>query len=256
MGLREYERSPDRTDARHGFYNRDFVTRLGTLRVWMARTRQRAFLPVGLARLERRAAEVLWLIREAFLRGLRVALITEEPVNAQTGSRLTRNVDQAVASFIRPRYPMTGGTCCWMGGPAGPAPQRTQTGSALSGLRRSGGGPRPGVRTLVAGRLPTARHAAVRDLPELLAFFQCPRALWRKLWTTNVIERCFVEVRRRTRSTVCVVNVRRVERSIFSLFNRFNLEWRPRTLRQFTQVARHHPPPQMRGYLAWGDLHR
>ena len=29
-----------------------------------------AFLPVGLARLERRAAEVLRLIREAFLRGL------------------------------------------------------------------------------------------------------------------------------------------------------------------------------------------
>ena len=76
-----------------------------------------------------------------------------------------------------------------------------------------------------------------RDLPELLAFFQCPRALWRKLRTTNVIERCFVEVRRRTRPMVCVVNVQRVERSIFSLFNRFNLEWRPRTLRQFTQVA-------------------
>ena len=46
-----------------------------------------------------------------------------------------------------------------------------------------------------------------RDLPELLAFFQCPRALWHKLRTTNVIERCFVEVRRRTRPMVCVVNV-------------------------------------------------
>lgn len=58
-----------------------------------------------------------------------------------------------------------------------------------------------------------------------------------KLRTTNVIERCFVEVRRRTRPMVCVVNVQRVERSIFSLFNRFNLEWRLRTLRKFTQVA-------------------
>ena len=124
MGVREYERSPDRTDARHGFYNRDFVTRLGTLRVWMARTRQRAFLPVGLARLERRAAEVLWLIREAFLRGLRVALITEEPVNAQTGSRLTRNVDQAVAQFHQAplsddwRYLLLDGGTCGSGAPA------------------------------------------------------------------------------------------------------------------------------------------
>ncbi len=77
----------------------------------------------------------------------------------------------------------------------------------------------------------------LRDLPELLAFFQCPKGLWRKLRTTNVIERCFVEVRRRTRPMVCFVNVQSVERIIFSIFNRFNLEWRQRTLRQFTQVA-------------------
>lgn len=77
----------------------------------------------------------------------------------------------------------------------------------------------------------------LRDLPELLAFFQCPRGLWRKLLTTNVIERCFVEVRRRTRPMVCFVNVQSVERIIFSIFNRFNLGWTQRTLRQFTQAA-------------------
>ena len=37
-----------------------------------------------------------------------------------------------------------------------------------------------------------------RDLPELLSVFALPKHLWRKLRTTNVIERCFVEVRRRT----------------------------------------------------------
>lgn len=31
LGVREYERSPGRTDARNGFYARNFVTRLGTL---------------------------------------------------------------------------------------------------------------------------------------------------------------------------------------------------------------------------------
>jgi|GraSoiStandDraft_57_1057295.scaffolds.fasta_scaffold55849_1 hypothetical protein len=35
-----------------------------------------------------------------------------------------------------------------------------------------------------------------RDLPELLAFFRFPPSLWKKLRTTNVIERVFVEVRR------------------------------------------------------------
>ena len=38
-----------------------------------------------------------------------------------------------------------------------------------------------------------------RDLPELLSVFAFPRHLWKKLRTINVIERCFVEVRRRTR---------------------------------------------------------
>jgi len=60
-----------------------------------------------------------------------------------------------------------------------------------------------------------------KDLPELLSFFSFPCALWRKLRTTNVIERCFVEVRRRTRPMVCFVNVASVDRIIFSIFNGF-----------------------------------
>jgi len=41
LGVREYERSPDRADARNGFCDQDFVTCLGTLRVRVARARQR-----------------------------------------------------------------------------------------------------------------------------------------------------------------------------------------------------------------------
>jgi transposase-like protein len=52
----------------------------------------------------------------------------------------------------------------------------------------------------------------------------------------NVIERCFVEVRRRTRPMVCFVNVHSVDRIIYS-FQRFNLEWKTRTLKLFTQAA-------------------
>jgi len=75
-----------------------------------------------------------------------------------------------------------------------------------------------------------------KDLPELLSFFDLPRHLWRKLRTTNVIERCFVEVVRRTRPMVCFVNVASVDR-IISIFNGFKEKWKTRTLRLFTHAA-------------------
>jgi putative transposase len=75
------------------------------------------------------------------------------------------------------------------------------------------------------------------DLPELLSSFSFPRPLWRKLRTTNLIERCFVEVRRRTRPMVCFVNVESMDRIIYAIFNRFNEQWKNRTLRLFTQAA-------------------
>jgi transposase-like protein len=83
------------------------------------------------------------------------------------------------------------------------------------------------------------RAAQMRKPPRfsLLSFFAFPRHLWRKLRTTNVIERCFVEVRRRTRPMVCFVNVESVDRIIYSIFQRFNLEWKTRTLNLFTQAA-------------------
>jgi transposase-like protein len=52
-----------------------------------------------------------------------------------------------------------------------------------------------------------------------------------------VIERCFVEVRRRTRPMVCFVNVASVDRILYPIFQRFNLEWKNRTLKLFTQAA-------------------
>jgi transposase-like protein len=73
-----------------------------------------------------------------------------------------------------------------------------------------------------------------QDLPELLSFFVFPRHLWPKLRTTYVIERCFVEVRRRTRPMVCFVNLESVDRIIYSIFQRFNLEW-----------ERPHPQPNL-----------
>ncbi|HET9177648.1 MAG TPA: transposase [Terriglobia bacterium] len=57
--------------------------------------------------------------------------------------------------------------------------------------------------------------------------------------TTNAIERCFVEVRRRTRPMVCFVNVESLDRIIYAIFNGINekSQWKNRTLHLFTQAA-------------------
>src|SRR5690348_15539520 len=111
LGLAHYERraAPEgRIDSRNGFYERDYVTPLGSIRIKVRRTRKRSFLPRGICTLERRAPEVAEMIRQAFLRGIStravgrvVALLTDEPVSAQTVSRLTRVLDQEVEKFHR-----------------------------------------------------------------------------------------------------------------------------------------------------------
>lgn len=97
-------------DYRNGYYERDFVTRLGTLRLRIARTRRKNFLPRGLEKFQRRAEEIALLIREAFLRGLStrqvgrvIATLTGEVVSAQTVSKLSQDLDQAVRQFHQAR---------------------------------------------------------------------------------------------------------------------------------------------------------
>jgi putative transposase len=110
-GAERYERRRGRRRIyRNGHYERDFVTRFGTVRLRIARTLEKSFLPVGLRRFQQRAEEVSLLIREAFLRGIStrqvgrvVATITGETVSAQTVSKLTRDLDEAVRQFHQAR---------------------------------------------------------------------------------------------------------------------------------------------------------
>ena len=339
------KQAPTRRAHRNGFYFRDFVSRFGTLRLKVARTREKSFLPAGLERFQRRAAEVMLLIREAFLRGLStrqvgrvVAILTDEVVSAQTVSKLSRSLDHLVQAFHQARlkdewaYLFLDGVSLRVRRPGGR--KRVQMlvaygvradGSRrlLAFLRTAGESQAAwesllqdlyrrglyghhlllivtdGCRGLAAAlqtvypRVPHQRcwvhkmrniceavrrrdHDLVKqqaqkiyqaaslaaaqraflhfkwnwqrayptmvqrlekDLPELLSFFRFPRHLWRKLRTTNVIERCFVEVRRRTRPMVCFVNVDSVDRLIYAIFNGLNEQWRNRTLRIFTQAA-------------------
>lgn len=77
---------------------------------------------------------------------------------------------------------------------------------------------------------PEAVRCIESDLEALLEFFDCPRAFWKKLRTTNAIERLFVEVRRRIR-TMCAFTTRTsCERILFSVFQRMNTYWDKRPL--------------------------
>jgi transposase-like protein len=48
--------------------------------------------------------------------------------------------------------------------------------------------------------VPKAVKCIEKDLEPLLAFLRCPEEDWRKVRTTNAIERSFREARRRIRS--------------------------------------------------------
>lgn len=348
LGLARYERAEEpteREDSRNGFYERDLVTPVGLIRLRVPRTRKRSFLPRGLKALQRRSPEVAEMIRQAFLRGVStravgrvVALLTDEPVSAQTVSRLTRLLDREVEKFHRSGldddYPYLLLDGVWIKVRRAFGPQRVlllvaygvrangqrqllaftraraENQAAWEGflwdLQQRGLAGRslqlvitdgcPGLaaaietiyprarhqrcwvhkmrnvhegvrrrdqaqvkgdaqRIYLAGNAPEARQAfqrfrfywqaaypslvkrLERDLPELLTFFDFPQPLWRKLRTTNAIERCFVEVRRRTRPMVLFTNLASVERILYAIFSRFNQQWQNHTLKLFTQAA-------------------
>jgi hypothetical protein len=65
---------------------------------------------------------------------------------------------------------------------------------------------------------------------------QCQSELRRGNFT-NYPADTTVKVRRGTRPMVCFVNVESGDRIIYSIFQRFNLDWKTRTLSVFTQAA-------------------
>jgi transposase-like protein len=84
---------------------------------------------------------------------------------------------------------------------------------------------------------PAAVNCLARDLESLLTFFSCPAQLWKTLRTTNLIERSFVEVRRRVRPMILFATPGSSDRILFAIFVRLNEGWRTNPLPAFTQKA-------------------
>jgi putative transposase len=84
---------------------------------------------------------------------------------------------------------------------------------------------------------PRAVACLEEDLDELLNFMDTPKAHWRKVRTTNAIERTFREVRRRTRPMSCFQNLPSVDRIIFGVINRLNIAWKAKPIPEFTHYS-------------------
>lgn len=84
---------------------------------------------------------------------------------------------------------------------------------------------------------PDAVKCLERDMAELLNFFTCPEEMRKKLRTTNVIERAFREVRRRTRPMTCFNNTQSIERIIYAVLNHLNSQWGLKPLKEFTHKS-------------------
>jgi putative transposase len=77
---------------------------------------------------------------------------------------------------------------------------------------------------------PRALACLKKDLDQLLSFFQINKPqLWSRLRTTNLIERAFREVRRRTRPMGVMAHTQSLQRIVFAMFHHLNENWRQQT---------------------------
>jgi putative transposase len=86
-------------------------------------------------------------------------------------------------------------------------------------------------------RAPRAVACLEKDIEALLRFFSEPKPLRTKLRTTNIIERSFREVRRRTRPMSSFNNDASCERIIYSVFRHLNNNWEDHPLPHFTHIT-------------------
>jgi len=86
-------------------------------------------------------------------------------------------------------------------------------------------------------RRPNAVACVERDLEHLLSFFSVPESHWKKVRTTNVIERAFREVRRRTRPMSSFSNTESCDRIIYGVISHLNTSWEKTPFFEFTQTT-------------------
>ncbi len=84
-------------------------------------------------------------------------------------------------------------------------------------------------------RYPKAVECVRRDIDHLFMFYRVPESYRRHVRSSNAIERCFRELRRRTRTIGCFTNDESLERVLFAVFDTINKRWGRIPLFKFTQ---------------------
>ena len=77
---------------------------------------------------------------------------------------------------------------------------------------------------------PAAVACLLREWEALLAFYTVPERDWRRVRSTNAIERAFREVRRRTRPMTCFTNAASCDRITYAVVHYLNAQWQGRPL--------------------------
>jgi putative transposase len=82
---------------------------------------------------------------------------------------------------------------------------------------------------------PRAVACLKKDFDQLLSFFEIKNSnLWSRLRTTNLIERAFREVRRRTRPMGVMAHTQSLQRIVFAVFHHLNTNWCLNPIKEFT----------------------
>lgn len=90
--------------------------------------------------------------------------------------------------------------------------------------------------------IPRAVNCLEKDFDRLIPVFEFPKNIRMMIRTTNVIERCFREVRRRLKVMGYFQNSKSCDRIIYAIFNYFNCKWQKpagkiKTINQLTGKA-------------------
>jgi len=74
-----------------------------------------------------------------------------------------------------------------------------------------------------------------KNLSECLRYFDFDKSLWRSIRTTNILERAFREVRRRTRPMNLFPNADSANRIFYGVTKNLNQSWNQKPVEEFTQ---------------------
>jgi len=220
IGCDPYERTEARNDSRNGFYERDIETVFGVIEgLRVPRTRKNSFKTKLIGRYKRRQKQVGEVIKEMFLRGVstrRVGMILTPLLGIEPSATTVSNTAKVLDAVVKGYHTRElSDEYIYL---------------ILDGVTMKVKEAPHAVRKMVL-----CAYGITADGRREMIDFLMPREHWKKVRTTNLIERIFREVRRRTNLMGAFANKESCERIIFSVFNSFNDRWQHHPFHNFTQ---------------------